>query len=518
MSTSKQQLPLFTEGIIGATKTSLRLADTWTYTPDFLGLPYWRTIAYAKSEYDFEVIGEPLTLPECPKCGQSRMSLRPTGTLVQSFRDEPRESRRVRVHFIRQRFQCSCGRNLLQPLPGVLEGRSITTRGAVRIALDCFDVSFEAAGNKSGTSAKTAKELFADLVCACEAARTIEAPQLLGIDGVCVGRRRYKRSYCLLTDLGNSRVIELLPKSTQLEVGRFLQQLPGKENVRFVMIDMARGFLNAAEKMLPWAKVGIDPYHVVSKLNDAVTSVVRMKQEGLTPAEHKRLMKGGNRFLLLKRRHELTQEQKIALDKWFEEVPEFKEAYDLKEAGYDLYKSTTRRSAEKNFAKWRQRIPENLKPAFRKFLRMIERWKTYIFNYFEFRVSNAYTESKNRDVKSIQRNGRRTSCPVLRARLLFAEDVRMPAPPEAEIKAKHIRKAMKEASAAGRIPETWDPNSYVARINDARKESNEFSRLMRPGKGWEERFGHFSVYSKEPSTHKWDFIWPVGRRPKKGKD
>jgi len=131
MSISKQQMPLFAEEVIGATKTSSRLADTWTYTLDFLGLPYWRTIAYAKTEYDFEVIGEPLTLPECPHCGQARMSLRPTGTLVQSFRDEPRESRRVRVHFIRQRFQCSCGRNLLQPLPGVLEGRSITTRGGV---------------------------------------------------------------------------------------------------------------------------------------------------------------------------------------------------------------------------------------------------------------------------------------------------------------------------------------------------------------------------------------------------
>lgn len=517
MSTSEQRAPLSAREITSSAKTSSQLADAWTYTPDFLGLPYWRTIAYAKTEYDFKVIGEPLTLPECPNCGQSQMSLRPTGTLVQSVIDEPRESRRVRVHFIRQRFQCVCGRNLLQPLPGVIEGRSITTRGAARIALDCFDVSFEAAGNKSGTSAKTAKEIFADLVCACEAARTVEAPQLLGIDGVCVGRRRYKRSYCLLTDLGSSRIIELLPKSTQLEVGRFLQQLPGKEKVRFVMIDMARGLLNAAETMLPWAKVGIDPYHVVSKLNDAVTRVVRMKQEGLTPTEHKRLMKGGNRFLLLKRRAELTKEQKNILDKWFEEVPEFKQAYDLKEAGYDLYKSTTRRSVEKNVAKWRQRIPENLEPAFRGFLRMLDRWEPYIFNYFEFRVSNAYTESKNRDIKSIQRNGRRTSHPVLRARLLFADDVRMPAPLKVEIKARHIRKAMKEASTAGRTPETWDPDSYVARINNARKESNEFSRLMCPGKGWEERFGHFSVYSKEPSTHKWDFIWPVGRRPKKGK-
>jgi transposase len=498
------------------TTSPSREAD-WNYTPDFLGLPYWRTIAYSKSEYDYEVIGEPLTLPECPDCDRSRATLRPVGTLVQKITDEPRESCRVRVHFIRQRFQCSCGRNLLQPLPGVVAGRSITTRAAARIALECFDRSFEDVGNSTGVSSRTAKELFADLICAVEAVRKIEAPRMLGIDGVCVGRRKYKRNYCLLTDLSNSAVLELLGTSTQLEVARFLQQLPGKENVRFVMIDMAKGFLNAVEKALPRAKVGIDPYHVVSKLNDAVTKVVRMKQENLSPAEHKRLMRGGNRFLLLKRRHELTNEQKSQLDAWFEKVPEFKQAYDLKEAGYDIYKSTTRRSAEKNFAKWEWRIPENLEPAFRDFLNMVKRWEPYIFNYFDFKVSNAYTESKNRDVKSLQRHGRRTSFPVLRARLIHGWVVWMPERPKAEIKAGHIRKAMKEASAAGRIPETWDPNSYVARINDARKAANEFSRLMRPGKGWEERFGHFSHYSKEKSTHKWDFIWPVEGKPKKGK-
>lgn len=516
--TTPQQPSLSNEvntGIAQMSLLSLPADDIWRYAPDFLDLPYWRTVACAKYEYDYEVIGEPLTLPECPDCDRYQMTLRPTGTLIQSITDAPKESRRVRIHFLRQRFQCSCGRNLLQPLPGVLEGRSITTRGAAHIALDCFDRSFDEAANRAGVSSKTAKELFADLICVLEANRAIEAPCILGIDGVCVGRRRYKRSYCLLTDLSNSRVLELLNKSTQLEVVRFLKQLPGKKNVRFVMIDMARGFVNAVEKVLPWAKIGIDPYHVVSKLNDAVTNVVRMKQKDLTPAEHKKLMKGGNRFLLLKRRFELTAEQKSQLDAWFKDVPEFKQAYDLKEAGYDVYKSTTKRNAKKNFAKWKERIPKNLEPAFRNFLGMVKRWGSYIFNYFDFKVSNAFTESKNRDIKSLQRQGRRTSFPVLRARLIHGDVTQMPDRPKAEIKAGDIRKAMKEASTAKRIPDTWDPNSYVARINDARKATNEFSRLMRPAKGWEERFAHFSYYSKEKSTHKWDFIWPAVKDPKK---
>lgn len=490
------------------------LADNWIFSPDFLDLPYWRTIGYQKSEHDYVIIAEPLTLPECPGCGTQTL-LTPTGTLVRKVKDIPRDNRRVEIHFIRQRFRCSCGLNLTQPLPGVVEGRSITVRCALYIGIECLSRSFEEVSRKVGCSCTQAKELLADMICILEAQRNVEAPEVLGIDGVCVGRREHKRNYCQLSDLANSQVFELLPKSTQLEVARFLEQLPDKERIKYVVIDMAKGFLIVVQRILPWTIVIIDPFHVLRMLNDAVTKFVRTKQRGMTQAEHKRLMKGGNRFLLLKRRFELTKKQKEQLEKWFEEVPEFKEAFDLKEAGYDIYKATSRQSAEKHFEEFEKNMPKHLKPAFQSFLGMVKRWKPYIFNYFDYKVSNALTESKNRKIKTLQRLGPRTSFPVLRARVIFADVARMPPQPKSKIKAQDIRKTMQQADKFQRTPETWDPNSYVARINNARKAKNEFSRLLRPARGWEERFGHFSIYSKEKSPYKWDFLWPVARRGSK---
>lgn len=249
----------------------------WNYAPDTLDIPFWRTIAVKKTLHDYEVIAELLTLPECPGCDRVSTGLRPTGTFVQSIKDEPRDNRRVEIHFIRQRFECKCGRNLLQPLAGVVKGRSLTWRAARYIALECFHLSFDDVGLKTGISGTRAKEVFADFVCALEANRTIDAPKRLGIDAVCVGRRKYKRSYCMLTDIANSRVLELLPKSTQLELTKFLEQLPNKQNVKIIVIDMARGFFNVAQKILPHAAIVIDPYHVVRMLNDAVSEVVRIE-------------------------------------------------------------------------------------------------------------------------------------------------------------------------------------------------------------------------------------------------
>ena len=421
------------------------IKSDWDYTVDFLALPSWRTIAVRKTEHDYDVIAELLTLPECT-CGQPSETIKPAGTIAQSLWDEPRDNRRGRIHFLRKRFKCSCGKHLLQPLSGVAKNRSVTQRCARYIALEALCRSFDEVARKVGVSSKTAKEILADFVCELEAKRKIRAPQVLGIDGVCVGRRKYKRSYCLIADISNRRVLELLGKSTELELLRFLKQLPYLKNVKVVVIDMAVGFRVVIEKCLPLAEIVIDPFHVLRMLNEAVNAVVRAKQKGMKGTQHKILMKGGNRFLLLKRRFELTEKERAKLETWFESVPEFKLAYDTKEAGYDIWKyASSSRDAVHRFEKWADGIPKEVITAFRKFLRMIKRWGKYIFNFFDYRVTNAFTESKNRDVKTIQRHGRRTSFIVLRARLIYMAVARKEPVRKGELNARQIREAMKKA-------------------------------------------------------------------------
>lgn len=159
---------------------------------------------------------------------------------------------------------------------------------------------------------------------------------------------------------------------------------------------MAVGLRLVVEKCLSQAMIIIDPFHVLCMLNDAVTEVVTAKQENLTASERKKLMKGGNRFLLLKRRFELTEVERDKLEKWYESVPEFRLAYDTKERGYDIWKyALSSLEAKRRFKQWRDEIPKEVAPAFQKFLKTVERWRKYIFNFFECKVSNAYTESKN---------------------------------------------------------------------------------------------------------------------------
>lgn len=480
----------------------------YTYEQDVLDLPFWQTVAWRKTASSYEIIAELLTPPpSCPRCNNLPEALHPNGTLVQSVIDEQLHGRLVRIHFIRQRYLCPCGRSLLQPLAGTVEGRAITERAAIHIAREAIVNSFEFVAATQGISPKMVKDLFADFVIRLDAARVIEFPEVLGIDGVCVGRRKHKRSYCLLTDISNHCVLELLSRSTELELIRFLKQLPKPENLKVVVIDMAKGFLCVIEKLFPHVPVGIDPYHVLRILNDAVTALVRTKQMHLSKAEHDELMRGGNRFLLLKRRSELTEEEKEQLQLWFERIPEFKRVFELKEEVFDIWRISNRAEAEKRYDEWSKKIPIDFEKAFRKFTGAVKRWRPYVFNYFEHRVTNAYTESKNRDIKTLQRQGRRTSFPVLRAKLLYADLLLQSRSPLRKTQPSAVREIIRKIRKSDKPARIRNPNSYVARIDAARKSKNEFSRILRPTQGWDERFSHYSSESDEANPFKWNFIW-----------
>ena len=46
-------------------------------------------------------------------------------------------------------------------------------------------------------------------------------------------------------------------------------------------------------------------------------------------------------------------------------------------------------------------------------------WGDYVFNYFDYPYTNAFTESSNRRVKDIQREGRGGDFKTVRAKMIF---------------------------------------------------------------------------------------------------
>jgi transposase len=138
----------------------------------------------------------------------------------------------------------------------------------------------------------------------------------------------------------------------------------------------------------------------------------------MTKEEVKLLKK--DRFLMLRRRRDLDATQEFLLSGWTENYPVLHDLYQAKERFYDIWDSDlTRKQAETAYLDWKDSIPTGIRSYFSDLDRAIGNWYTEVFNYFDHRITNAYTESANNHIKSIARQGCGYSFEVLRAKVLF---------------------------------------------------------------------------------------------------
>ncbi len=109
---------------------------------------------------------------------------------------------------------------------------------------------------------------------------------------------------------------------------------------------------------------------------------------------------------------------------WIEGFPRLGAAHALKEGFFSIWDAQSRMEAEQCYAAWQANIPAELLPDFRPLLQAMHNWNVQVFNYFDHRITNAYTESINNLIKGMNRMGRGYSFDVLRARLLYNEEAR----------------------------------------------------------------------------------------------
>jgi transposase len=235
-----------------------------------------------------------------------------------------------------------------------------------------------------------------------------ETPNWLGIDEIHIIKPR-----CVLTNIEERTVLEILPNRNKETVVGYLSHLPNRGRIEYVTMDMWKPYKDAVKTVLPKATIIVDKFHVVRMANQALETIRKQLRDGLSPKERRGLMH--DRFILLKRHKELTEMDKITLDLWTKNHPSLGIAYELKESFFSLWDSDSR------YHVWKAMIPKELQSAFEPLTKAMENWEAEIFAYFDHRVTNAYTESLNSLIRVINRLGRGYSFEVLRAKILFTE-------------------------------------------------------------------------------------------------
>lgn len=356
---------------------------------------------------------------QCPDSICSSTSLYRHGSQSQTFMDTPTHGKRTKIEIERKRYRCQdCYKTFFEPLPDVDAKRQVTVRLVSYIEQRCLKQTFLSLGRDVGLDDKTIRNIFDDYIKRLETTVKFEVPEFLGIDEIKV----VKQYRAVITNVGKNSLYNILPTRRQDALMRYFSQLPDRNRIQWVAMDMWNVYRNVVTTCLPHAQIVVDKFHIQRMANEVLEKIRKQLRKEVSTRQRIKLK--DDRFLLLSRLHNLNQQEYETVKGWIEGFPKLGAAYALKEGFFSIWEARSRAEAEQLYAAWKANIPAELLSDFRLLLQAMHNWNTQVFNYFDHRITNAYTESINNLIMGMNRMGGGYSFDVLRARLLYNEEAR----------------------------------------------------------------------------------------------
>lgn len=335
-------------------------------------------------------------------------------TKEREISDVPIHGKPVKIILRHSRYKCPCcGKTFYQPFFCIERNDKVTIRLKQYIQQQSLRKPFLEVGYDCGLSHTSVRTYFKEQVEVLDGERNIKAPRVLGIDEAHLN----KKMRGVFTDTENNKLLEITEDNLKRTVKQTIQNMEGYENIEVVTIDMWSGYRYACRELIPKATVVVDKFHVVQYAQRALDTIRKQVKSDL-PIDRKKILTN-DRWVLLRNKEDLKEKDVILRNTWFEEFPELGIAYWLKETLRDIYiESADRYEAFQRYYEWECRIPDDFK-AFKDLQKTYNNNKQEIFNYFLQPYTNAYTESVNNIIKSIEKAGKGYSYEVLRAKVLY---------------------------------------------------------------------------------------------------
>lgn len=381
---------------------------------NILNLADYTVLSVENTDHDYHIKAETKSIPsQCPTC-QSK-AIVSFGRREQLIKDLPMHGKRVGIYVSTRRMKCtSCTKTFSESLPDVDDKRSMTKRLLEWIGKQATKRTFVSIAEEVGITEGTVRIVFNDYINLLEKTVRFETPTWMGIDEIHLIKPRG-----VITNIKNNTAVEILKDRNKKTITDYLYGLKDRGTVQYVAMDMWRPYRDAVTDVIPQAKVVVDKFHVLKMANEAMESVRKSMRADLTLKQKRGLMH--DRFILLRRESELTDQESFNLDGWAKNYPLLGEAYRLKEDFFKIYDAQNPTQAMARYEHWRKSIPPELYSHFASIVTAWSNWQPYIVEYFNHPVTNAYTESLNSIIRVMNRLGRGYSFEALRAKILFTE-------------------------------------------------------------------------------------------------
>lgn len=336
----------------------------------------------------------------CPKCG-SKSSVR-CGKVSTTVREAPIRKKPLWLKIQKHRYYCkTCKKPFTENVQGIWPKRKTTQQFRQSVAADCeFYTNLDLVRNHhSCSSGFIYKVHYSTLKTKLNERKDMPWPTVLGIDEHFFSRRMgYTEFTTVFCDLKKKRLFEMCLGKDKKSILKQVNQIPGRENVKVVVIDLSNGYLSLVKELFPFAQIIADKFHA---LRLATPALLKTRKE-----IHGHRQDLQTRRLLLKNREDLDYFVRSDIDTYLEKHPELNELYRAKEKLREFYRCRGLGKAKINL----QRLIDDLLltplESLQRLRRTLIKWKDQLLNYFENRWTNGFTEATNGTAKALQRRAR----------------------------------------------------------------------------------------------------------------
>jgi transposase len=334
----------------------------------------------------------------CPRCATPSTSTYDHRKV--RLKDAPLRDKAVVLAIRKRRFSCKpCGRPFTEPIPGVKKGCRTTQRYKRSVLWACENFS----DLKSVRLAYRCSSgfLYRTLYEQLELKRRQRLypwPRVVGIDehffrrNPLFGTREF---VSVLVDFKGRRLMEVVQGRTSNELKAGLEYIPGRHDVRYVVLDMSDGYKGFAKAFFPNAELVADKFHVLRLLSPHIN-----RRRKLITGDKRTL---GVRRLLLRNGFHLHHGQRFLLNRWLQLHPELNEVYRVKEAMHSLYRVRGYWRAGRVLTRLTDELARTQLPELKTLRRTLMKWRTEILAYFATGLTKGRTEGFNNKAKLVKR-------------------------------------------------------------------------------------------------------------------
>lgn len=336
----------------------------------------------------------------CLKCGSVR-TVR-SGRIKTIVREEPVRGVALWLKIHKHRMYCKdCKKTFAEPVEGIWPRRRSTQRFRKAVAQACGRMSDLATvsrfHNVSHGFAYTVYYEQLETKLREHVSRN-RWPEVLGIDEHFFRRKKgFTEFVTMFTDVKKRRMFEMAQGKDVKALIEQVKDIPGRENVKLVVIDMSSTYKAFVRKMFPNAKIVADKFHVLRLLTPAIMKA------GKAIHGHRQELK--TRRKLLRSRIKLDYFVRSEIDQYLKNHEKLDELYRFKERVFEFYRIKGFGRALEAFKKLVEAMSRSSLEEVQRLSRTFKRWQNEIVRYFVEGYTNAFTERMNGTGKLVQRRG-----------------------------------------------------------------------------------------------------------------